>query len=150
MALRVISSGGVGGFALQPLFQVNFRVPFLLVAPREFSAALITAERLLAGMGSHVSGQVIAPREGAHTDATLERFLAGVDADVPGELVAAREPAIAAVHGASVRSLVHRCFTRSIRILPRLHRDQPERQSTLLVNLRENLVPLRRAGVVFR
>lgn len=93
---------------------------------------------------------MIAPREGAHTDATLERFLAGVDADVPGELVAAREPAIAAVHGASVRSLVHRRFTRSIRILSRLHRDQPERQSTLLVNLRENLVPLRRAGVVFR
>lgn len=148
MALRVISRRGVGGLALQPLLQVDFGVPLLLVAPRELSAALITAERFLARVRSHVSGEMVAPRERAHADATLERLLARVDTDMPGELVAAGEPAVAPVHGASVRPLVHRRFTRSIRVLARLHRDQPERQRALLVNLRENLVSLRRARIV--
>lgn len=148
VALRVISRRGVGGLALQPLLEVDFGVPLLLVAPRELSAALITAERFLAGVRSHVGGEVVAPRERAHADATLERLLARVDADVPGELVAAGEPAVATVHGASVRPLVHRRFARSIRVLARLHRDQPERQRALLVNLRENLVSLRRARIV--
>lgn len=148
VALRVISRRGVGGLALQPLLEVDFGVPLLLVAPRELSAALITAERFLAGVRSHVGGEVVAPRERAHADATLERLLARMDADVPGELVAAGEPAVATVHGASVRPLVHRRFARSIRVLARLHRDQPERQRALLVNLRENLVSLRRARIV--
>ena len=70
---------------------------------------------------------MVAPGEGTHADTALERLLTGVYANVPGELVAAGEPAVAAVHGASVRSLVDRRFARSIRILSWFHRDQPER-----------------------
>ena len=148
MALRVIPGGGVAGLALQPLFQVNLGVPFLLVAPRELTPTLITTERFLAGVRPHVSGEMVAPGEGAHANATLERFLAGVDANVPGELVAAGEPAVTAVHGAGVRSFVDRGFARSIWILSWLHRDQPERHRTLMADLRENLVSLGRAGIV--
>lgn len=70
---------------------------------------------------------MVTPRERAHADATLERLLPGVDAYVPGELVAAGEPAVAAIHRTSVRPLMDRCLTRSIRILPRFHGDQSER-----------------------
>ena len=56
MARRVISGGGVGRLAFQPLFQMNLSVTFLFVASRELAAALIATERLLAGVRSHVSG----------------------------------------------------------------------------------------------
>lgn len=148
MALRVIPGRGVAGLALQPLFQVNLRVPFLLVAPRELAAALIATERFLAGVRPHVGGEMVAPGEGAHANATLERFLAGVDANVPGELVAAGEPAVTAVYGAGVRPFVDRGFARSIRIFSWLHRNQPERHRALMANLRENLVSLGRARIV--
>lgn len=138
----------VGRLALQPLFQVYLRVPLLLVAPGELASALVAAERLLAGVRSDVGRQVVAPGERSHANATLERLLAGVNSNVPGELVAPGEPPVAPVDGAGVRTLVDRSLARSIRILSRLYRDEPERQSALLVNLREDLVTLRRAGVV--
>lgn len=150
MALGVIPGGGVSRLALQPLLQVHLGVPLLLVASGELSAALITAERLLAGVSPDVGSEMVAPGEGAHADPTLEWLLPGVDAYVSRELVAAGEPAIATVHGACVRSLVHRRFARSIRVLARLHWNQPERQSALLIHLREDLVSLGGAGVVFR
>ena len=52
---------------------------------------------------------------------TLKRFLSGVDADVTRELVGPREPAVAVLHGARVRPLVHRRLARSVRILSRFH-----------------------------
>lgn len=91
---------------------------------------------------------MVAPRERAHADATLERLLPGVDAYVPGELVAAREPAVAAVHWASVGPLVDRRLARPIRIFPRFHGDQSERQCALLIDLRKDLVALGRARIV--
>lgn len=150
MALGMIPGGRVGRLALQPLLQVHLGVSLLLVAPCELAAALITAERLLAGVRPNVGGQVVAPGEGAHADATLKGLLTSVDADVPRQFVAAREPAVATVYGAGVGSLVNWGLAGSVRILPGLHGDQSERQSALLVYLREDLVALRRAGVVLR
>lgn len=138
----------VRALALQPLLEVHLRVTLLLVAPGELSAALITAERFLAGVRTYMGGEVVAARERAHADATLERFLSGVNAYVPRELVAPREPSIAAVDRAGVRPLVDRRFARSIRIFARLHGHQSERQGALLIDLRQDLVTLRGARIV--
>ena len=40
--------------------------------------------------------------------------------DVPGELVAAAEPAIALLHGAGVRPLVHRRLARPVLVLQKV------------------------------
>lgn len=117
----------VGRLALQPLLEMDLGVAFLLVAPGELTAALITAERFLTGVRAHVSSQVIASRERAHADATLERLLPGVNANVPSKFVAAREPTVTALHRAGIGSLVYRRLAGSIRVLARLHRHQPER-----------------------
>lgn len=134
--------------ALEPLLQVYLGVPLLLVAPREFPAALVAAERLLAGVRAHVGRQMIAARERSHANATLEGLLPRVNSYVPRELVAPGESAIAAVHRAGIGPLVHGRLARAIWILSRLHRHQPQRQRALLIDLRQDLVALGGAGIV--
>jgi len=56
VTLRVASRISVRRLPLQPLLKMYFRVALLLVAPGELSAALITAERFLPGMRTHMGG----------------------------------------------------------------------------------------------
>lgn len=130
------------------LLEVNFGVTLLLVAARELPPAYIARERLLAGMRANVRGEVIGARERTHANTTLEWFLAGVNAYMSGELVGAREPPVAILHRAPIRSFVYRRLTRPVRIFPRLHRHQLQRQRRLLVRLLQYLVPFTGGGVV--
>lgn len=146
---RVLVVRPAASLALQTLLQVHLGVPLLLVRARELAAAHVARERLLARVRAHVRRQVVRPAERAHADAALERFLPRVDADVPRQFVRPREPAVAAFHRARVRSLVDGGFARPVRIFARFDRDEPQRLCTLLVHLREDLVPFARGRVVF-
>lgn len=144
----MVRGWAAAALALQPLLQVHFRVPLLLVRARELAAAHVARERLLARVRAHVRREVVRPAEGAHADPALERLLTRVDANVPRQLVRPREPPVAAVHGAGVRALVHGRLAWPVRILAGFDRHQAERLRALLVHLRENLVALARGGVV--
>lgn len=74
-------------FTFDPLLQMNFGVPLLLVGSGEFPTALVAGEWLLARVRADVSRQVVGAREASHADAALERLLARVDADVARQFV---------------------------------------------------------------
>ncbi|KRY40859.1 hypothetical protein T01_1724 [Trichinella spiralis] len=88
------------------LLQMDLAVAFAFVAAREPTPAHFADERLLAGVGPYVGGQVVTATERPQTYPTLERLLAGVDAHVTGQFVASRKAPVAAFHRALVRSLV--------------------------------------------
>lgn len=46
-------------FFLDALFQMHFGMTLLFIGTGKFSAANVTGERLLAGMGANVRGQMI-------------------------------------------------------------------------------------------
>lgn len=81
-------------------------VSVAFVAACERASAGCACERLLAGMGSDVCGEVVAAAEGARADGALEGLLPRVDAQVPRQLVAAGEPSLARLHRAGVGPLV--------------------------------------------
>ncbi|XP_003378219.1 conserved hypothetical protein [Trichinella spiralis] len=62
------------------LLQMDLAVAFAFVAAREPTPAHFADERLLAGVGPYVGGQVVTATERPQTYPTLERLLAGVDA----------------------------------------------------------------------
>lgn len=121
---------------LEPLFEMHFSVTFFLVASREFPSTSIALKRFFACVRSDVRREVVGPREGPHADPALERFLSCVDPNVPRQLVRPREPPVTILDGTRVRSLVHRSFTRPVRVLPRFHRHKLEGHRRLLVHLR--------------
>ena len=59
-----------------------------------------------------------------------------------GELITPGEPPITFIDWASVWSFMHGRFARPVWILSRAHRDQPDWHGSLLVHLRQDLVPL--------
>lgn len=122
---------------------------FLFVGSCKFSAAHITAERFFAGMRANVRRQVVGTRKRTHTYATLKRFLAGMDANVSRQLIGPRKATITIFDGTRVRTFVHRCFARTIRVFSRFDRHQFQRQRTLLVDLRQDFVALARGRIVF-
>lgn len=119
-------------------------MPLLLVAARELPPAGLAREGFLARVGPDVGGEVVRPAEGPHADAALERLLARVDADVPGEFVAAREPAVAAVDGTRVGTLVQGGLGGTVGVLARLHGKELQRHVATLVRLTQYFVTLER------
>jgi hypothetical protein len=96
---------------------VDLGVPLAFITPGKLSPTDVTGKRLLACVGTDVSGEVVTSAEVAHADATLEGLLASVDADVASELVRARETAITGLHWAGIRAFVGRCLAGPVRIL---------------------------------
>ena len=88
------------------------------------SIANVARERLLAGMGANMGGEMVGAGEGARAHVALERLVARVDTQVPRELVRAREAPRAAHYGARVRTLVYRRLARSVRVFARLQWQQ--------------------------
>ena len=103
---------------------MNLGVTFLLVAARELPAAIVAAERFLAGVRASVCGQVIAAAERAMADVAHEWLLTGVNADVTCEFIGTRKAAIAVGRRTLVRSFVHRDLARPIRVFPCFHASQ--------------------------
>ena len=107
-----------------------------LVTSGKFSTTLVAAKRFLTRVCSHMSREVVTPGERSHTDSTLERFLSSVNANVSCEFITSGKATITSVYGTSIRSFVDRSLAGSIRVLPGFDRNQPERECTLLIDLR--------------
>ena len=135
---------------LDPLFEMHFCVPFLLVASRKLPSTCIALKRFLSCMRSDVCCKVIGSGERSHANPTLKWFQSCMDPNVTCQLVWPGEPPIAVLNWACIRSLVYWRLTRSVWILPGFHWYQLERHWRLLVHLRQDLVTFTCGRVVFR